>query len=99
MVYFRDLHHRSIRLTDERLAHLESDHPEMQGQAPRISEALADPDRVVRSSADAQVELFYKLYPSTPVTTKFLCVVVKTLPDDNFIITSYDTDSVKRGDL
>ena len=99
MVYFRDPHNRLIRLTNERLAHLESDHPEMQGQTPRISETLAEPDRIVRSSTDGQVELFYKLYSSTPVTTKFLCVVVKSLPDDNFIITSYYTDTVKKGDL
>jgi hypothetical protein len=45
------------------------------------------------------VELFYKWYLATPVTTKFLCVVVKVLPDDHFIITSYYTDAVKGGEV
>jgi hypothetical protein len=35
------------------------------------------------------VELFYKWYAATPVTAKFLCVVVKALPDDPFMITVY----------
>lgn len=97
MLYFHDLRNKSIRLTDERLHHLETDHPEMVGQTARMAEMLADPDRIVRSRTDATVELFYKWYTTIPVTTKFLCVVVKVLPDDNFIITSYYTEAVKRG--
>jgi hypothetical protein len=99
MLHFQDLRNRAIRLTDERLHHLETDHPEMAGQTPRIAEALANPDRIVRSRTDVTVELFYKWYPSSPVTAKFLCVVVKTLPDDQFIITAYYTDAVKRGEV
>ena len=97
MPSFRDYQNRPIRLTDERLAHLEADHPEMQGQASRIAETLIDPDRIIRSVTDAKVELIYKLYPSTPVTRRFLCIVVKVLPEDNFIITAYYTDTVKKG--
>ena len=99
MTRFQDLWNRSIRLTDERLNHLESDHPEMQGQVSRISETLTGPDRIMRSRTDSQVELFYKLYLSTPVTTKFLCVVVKAAPNDHFIITAYYTDTVKKGEI
>jgi hypothetical protein len=97
MVHFQDIRNRAIRLTDERLQHLETDHPEMVGQIARIAATLAEPDRIVRSRADATVELFYKWYASTPVTAKFLCVVVKALPDDPFMITAYHTDAVKRG--
>jgi hypothetical protein len=52
----------------------------------------------VRSRTDTTVELFYRHYPSTAVTSKFLCTVVKVLPDDNFIITAYYTDTTKRGE-
>jgi hypothetical protein len=99
MQLFKDIHDRSIRLTEERSLHLEAEHPEMTGQAPRIAKTLASPDAIVRSRTDVTVELFYKHYQSTPVTTKFLCTVVKTLPEDNFIITAYYTDTVKRGDV
>ncbi len=32
------------------------------------------------------------------ITSKFLCTVIKVLPDDNFIITVYYTDTIKRGE-
>jgi hypothetical protein len=65
---------------------------------PRLAETLASPDKIVRSRTDTTVELFYRHYPSTAVTSKFLCTVVKALPDDNFIITAYYTDTIKRGE-
>ena len=71
----------------------------MAGQTARIADTLVAPDRIVRSRTDATVELFYKWYPDTPVSTKFLCVVVKVVPDDQFIITSYYTDAVKRREV
>jgi hypothetical protein len=99
MLHFQDIRKRSIRLTDERLEHLETNHPEMMGQTSRIAETLADPNRIVRSRTDSMVELFYKWYAATPVTAKFLCVVVKAVPDDPFMITAYHTDAVKRGEV
>jgi hypothetical protein len=39
------------------------------------------------------------MLPDAPVTIKFLCVAVKALPDGQFIITSYYTDAVKKGDV
>jgi hypothetical protein len=97
MQLFKDIHGRSIRLTEERRLHLQTEHPEMAEQLPRIKETLTGPDKIIRSRTDEAVELFYKHYPSTPVTQKFLCVVVKTLLDDNFIVTAYYTDTIKRG--
>ena len=98
MPSFQDIHNRSIRLTEERQLHLQTAHPEMTDHIPRIAETLASPDKVVRSRTDETVELFYRHYQSTPVTSKFLCTVVKVLPDDNFIITAYYTDTIKRGE-
>lgn len=95
----RDAQGRTVRLTEERLAHIESDHPEMAGQLDRIRETLASPERVVRSGTDESVELFHRLYSTSPVTRKFLCVVVKAFPRDRFVLTAYYTDAVKAGDL
>lgn len=99
MAVLEDFNKRSIRLTDERRQHLESTHPEMKGQIGCIGQTLASPDKVVRSRTDPSVELFYKFYQSTPVTEKYLCIVVKSLESDHFIITAYFTDSVKRGEV
>ena len=58
-----------------------------------------NPDIVVKSRTDPDVELFYRYYEDTPVTEKYLCVVVKLSIGDLFIITSYFTDTVKKGDI
>ena len=99
MKWLTDIHHRSIRLTQERQEHIENDHPEMLGQLDNIHNTVLEPDIIVRSRTDSNVELFYKHYKTTPVTEKYLCIIVKTSVDDSFIITAYFTDSIKRGEI
>lgn len=60
MKWFKDIHGRQIRLTDEREEHIEADHPEMSGQIDKLRETLRNPDKVIRSFTDPEVELFYK---------------------------------------
>lgn len=98
MATLADVHGRSVRLTEERREHLETNHPEMAGQIPRIAQTLADPDVIIRSGVGQDTELFYRLYEQTPVTRKHLCVVVKSVANDNFIVTAYYTDRIKRGE-
>ena len=98
MKWFKDIHHRKIRLTEERLKHIEVDHPEMFRQINRIRETLLNPEIIVRSTTDPDVELFYRHYDATPVTEKYLCVVIKKLIDI-FIITAYFTDKIKKGEI
>jgi hypothetical protein len=97
--WFKDIHNRNIRLTEERQEHIETDHPEMSGQINKIQETVSNPDKIVRSRTDPDVELFYRHYDATPVTEKYLCVVVKVLVDDIFIITAYFTDKIKKGEI
>jgi len=99
MKWFEDIHNRRVRLTNERRNHIEIDHPEMNRQIGKIKETLSNPDIIVRSRTDSEVELFYRHYESTPVTKKCLCVVVKVLINDMFIITAYFTDTIKGGDV
>jgi hypothetical protein len=72
-------------------------HPEMVDQIAQIEETLVLPDTVVQSNSAVDVELFYRFYQLTPVNSKYLCVVVKLLPNDGFIITAYFTDKIKKG--
>ncbi|MDP8238029.1 MAG: hypothetical protein P9X24_02980 [Candidatus Hatepunaea meridiana] len=99
MKWFNDVLSRRIRLTDERQWHIENTHPEMAGQIDRIEKTLLEPERIVRSITDSDIELFYRYYDITPVTNKYLCVVVKTAISDLFIITAYFTNTAKRGEL
>ena len=99
MLWLEDVRKRRIRLSDERQEHIESDHPEMSDQVAKVETTLLDPDSIVRSRTDPEVELFYRHYSVTPVTDKHLCVVVKSGTEDLFIVTAYFTDSIKRGEI
>ena len=96
MIVLRDFHGREIRLTDERLAHI-LEHPEMQGQEQRIAETLLTPHSVVLSHHDPAVHLYHRLFDETPVSQKYLVVVVKHLEQDAFVITAFLTDKEKKG--
>lgn len=99
MMRFKDFLNRQIRLTGERQEHLETDHPEMSNQIRKIENTLLNPDVVVRSKTDYDVELFYQHYDSTPVTEKYLCIVVKKFEGNSFIVTAYFTDTIKKGEV
>ncbi|MCK4234565.1 hypothetical protein KAX75_09055 [candidate division WOR-3 bacterium] len=98
MKWFKDVQNRQIRLTDERKEHIEIDHPEMIKQTNKIKNTLLNPDIIIKSITDPEVELFFRHYESTPVTEKYLCVIVKVLENDLFIITAFFTDTIKRGE-
>jgi hypothetical protein len=98
MKTFRDYRGQSIRLSEERRKHI-LEHPEMKGMLQHIKETLFEPQRVVQSVSDKEAHLYYKFYIGTKVGDKHLCVVVKTLKRDAFILTAYLTDSIKKGDI
>ena len=87
-----------VRLDRDRWVHMLS-HPEMRKQRYRIKGTLVDPDEIRKSIRGSQVWLFYKLYEKTPVTWKFMLVVVQVLNGEGFIVTAFFTDKIKKGDL
>jgi hypothetical protein len=88
---------RSVRLTEERMAHI-LEHPEMRGMGVEIERTLRDPQAVRRSRSDGTVRLFYKFYSKTMVGGKWLCAVVKYPKRDGFVVTAYLTDKMKAGE-
>ena len=97
MITFSDYSGRTVRLTDERRGHLLS-HPEMVGLEPLLGIAIASPDVVVRSRSDDTVLLYYHGTETESFGSKLLCVVVKHLPADSYVITAYLTDKIKAGE-
>lgn len=89
---------RDVRLTDERLAHI-LDRAEMADMEDAIIQTLRAPSEVRTSRSDANVRLFYEFYSQTVVGDKWLCVVVKYLAHDAFVITAYLTDKLKPGEI
>ena len=99
MIVFTDVFGNRIQLTDERLAHFTSSHPELRRQLRKMRQTLSSPEKIVRSRSDVDVRLYYRFYKSSPVGAKFLCVVVKSFDNDYFVVTTYFTDTVKRGEI
>ena len=97
MKIIRDCFGRSVRLTDERTAHI-LQHQEMAEMEAEIERVLQAPAEVRVSRSDNTVQLFYEFYARTLVGGKWLCVVVKYPPDDAFVVTAYLTDQLKTGE-
>jgi len=92
-----DYQNKSIRLTNKRLAHILA-HPEMVGLETLIAETLRIPQLVRQSRSDVTAALYYRFYTQTRIGDKWLCVVVKFLINDAFVVTSYFTDKPKQGE-
>jgi heme A synthase len=87
---------RKIRLTDERRQHI-LEHPEMSNQFDRLKETIQSPETIVSTTADDTVQVYHRYYEITPVTSKFLLVVVKVVDDDAFILTAFFSRREKKG--
>jgi hypothetical protein len=98
MIIMRDCFGFDVRLTVERQAHI-LQHSEMAGMEEAIAETLEAPKEVRLSCSDMSIRLFYQYYENTTVGTKWLCVVVKYLAADAFVVTAYLTDKLKAGDI
>lgn len=96
MITLLDFKGRRIQLSSERLKHILK-RPEMWNQLPKIRETLRNPLEVRKSKHDSSVHLYYKKYSHTPVSEKFLLVVVKIETESPFVITAFFTDRIKSG--
>ncbi|KKD35886.1 DUF4258 domain-containing protein [Limnoraphis robusta] len=97
MKILTDYQGRSVRLTEERLTHI-LQHPELVNMEDEIEITLQNPEQVRRSRTDETVLISYRYYTGTLVGDKWLCVVVKYLENDAFVLTAYFTDQVKKGE-
>jgi hypothetical protein len=92
----RDYRDQDIRLTDERLEHVFSQHPEVAGLGVvAIEDAVRHPDAVIVSSAAPDDHLYYRRCSGPELGDKLLCVVVKAT--GAFVITAYVTTRQKKG--
>lgn len=96
MQTFTDLFKRKISLSEDRKSHI-LNRLEMPNQETKIEETLAKPELIKRSVSDENVIIYYKHYQKTPVTSKYLAVVVNN--SKSFIISAYFTDRIKKGEI
>ena len=68
-------------------------HPVMRGREGQVQGALRNPSEIRRSRKDPAVQLYYA--PDPPY---HVCVVVKCLGQEGFVVTAYRTEQIKEGD-
>lgn len=95
-----DFQGHPVILTAEAWQHVIMPHHDYMADMPEvIGDALRYPDAVRRSSTrPATVRLYYKWIVGTPVGDKWVCVVVKYIGDEAFVLTAYATDAIKQGE-
>ena len=89
---------KAIKLDEDRWKHV-LEHPEMKNQIRRIKETLVTPDEIRESVHTPSIWMFYKLYPHSPVSEKYMLVIVEVSDGEGFIVTAFFTDKVKKGGL
>jgi len=87
---------RRIRLTEVQWLHIVFFHPEVEGEQNRIKSVLKKPEVVVEG-ATSDTKVCYRMFRVTPVSRKYLAVVIKVLDGEGFIMTSYFTERIRRG--
>jgi hypothetical protein len=65
-----------------------------------VGETLQDPDEVWKSFSDPDsARVYYRWYTDTRVGDKWVCVAVKFLEKDAFVLTAYATGRIKPGEM
>ena len=85
-----------IRLTDERVRHIITNHPETKNCITWILATITNPDMII--AGDFGELIAVKLYDKTPVTNhKYLTVAYKETSNlDGFILTAYFSRNINK---
>ncbi|AFY60752.1 hypothetical protein [Synechococcus sp. PCC 6312] len=70
-------------------------HPDIADFELEIQQALARPDQIRCSSSDPNVLLFYLVLKER----RWVVAVARRLNGDGFLITAYQTDAIKEGEI
>ena len=85
-----------MRLPEERWRHICAEHPEMETMRQQVCDTIGQPEQITDSRNDPDtVTLNYRRFANTPLGEKWICVVVKYLEGDAFVLTAYPTNSVR----
>ncbi len=84
----------SVRTTADYWALIETKHPKLRGRLTDVAQVLRSPEEIRRSQYDPAIYLFYHTEQR-----RYLCVVVKRVNGEGFLITAYPCDKIKEGDV
>ncbi|MBD2150171.1 hypothetical protein H6F44_08575 [Pseudanabaena sp. FACHB-1277] len=85
----------TVRTSEEYWQKVIVKHPDIANLELEVQQALANPDEIHRSSRDENILLFYAVLKAK----RWVVAVAKRLNGDGFLITAYQTDAIKEGEL
>ncbi|MFQ5976405.1 MAG: hypothetical protein ACE5J5_08855 [Candidatus Hydrothermarchaeales archaeon] len=88
---------KRIKLTEAQWAHIKSRHPELADHLENMKATLVDSDFVYHSPKEENHQ-YHKKFKKTPVTEKFLLLIVKHLNKEGFVITGFFVSWIRRKD-
>ena len=83
-----DKSRRKIHLSKKQWAHIRKKHPEIENLE-MLKEGIESFDKVTSQSFDPTVRYFRKYFKHRKALNKFLCIAVKYLNGEGYIITAY----------
>jgi hypothetical protein len=85
----------TVRTSAEYWEKLIVKHPDIADLQAEVKQALNSPDEIRRSSRDPNLLLFYL----TLKEKRWVVAVARRLNGDGFLITAYQTDAIKEGEI
>jgi hypothetical protein len=85
---------KKIRLTELQWAHISLRHPELKNQIDKIILTLREPEFIYYSPQEKNYH-YYKFFKETPVTDKYLLLIIKYINGDGFVITAFFVSKIK----
>jgi len=85
---------KKIRLTEVQWAHMSSKHPELVNQIDKMIATLQKPDYVYHSPEEENFH-YLKFFRQTPITEKYLLLIIKHLNGEGFIITGFFVSKIR----
>lgn len=85
----------TVRTSEEYWQKVIVKHPDIANLELEVQQALANPDEIHRSSRDENILLFYAVLKAK----RWVVAVAKRINGDGFLITAYQTDAIKEGEL
>ena len=61
----------------------------------RLGETLSEPDAVTASASNRDTQFYYRLYEDLRGRRRYICLVVRRMPDYSFIVTGYPDRKIK----
>lgn len=86
---------KKIRLTEIQWSHIKYRHPELENQTENMLKTLESPEVVYYSPVE-NLYHYYRHFTNTPVTEKYLLLVVEHLNDEGFVVTAFFVSKIKK---